>query len=159
MSDPTSSAGMPEPDPTGPITPAPTPDVAAQPVVAASAMAPTGGRVVGKTRNPWGVWGLSVITLGIYFLYWYYKVNSEVRDYDRSIEVEPGISVVAQFIPIGNTGGRINRTQESGGSSVRCSPLAGLLLMFVFSTGVVYYQSQVNKVWDLHGNPEPGTAV
>jgi hypothetical protein len=31
--------------------------------------------------------------------------------------------------------------------------------MFVFSTGVVYYQSQLNKVWDLHGNPEPGTAV
>jgi hypothetical protein len=166
MSDPTSSAGMPEPDPAAaPMTPAPAPDVAAQPVVAASAMAPTGGRVVGKTRNPWGVWGLSFITLGIYFLYWYYKVNSEVRDYDRSIEVEPGISVLAQFIPIANlislwnTGGRINRAQESGGSSVRCSPLAGLLLMFVFSTGVVYYQSQLNKVWDLHGNPEPGTAV
>jgi hypothetical protein len=31
--------------------------------------------------------------------------------------------------------------------------------MFVFSTGVVYYQSQLNKLWAIHGSPEPGTLV
>ena len=59
-------------------------------------------RLVGKTRGPWVVWLLSLVTFGIYFLYWYYKVNNEVREYDGSIEVEPGISLLAQFIPIAN---------------------------------------------------------
>ena len=30
-------------------------------------------------RNPLGVLGLSFITLGIYFFYWYYQVNDELR--------------------------------------------------------------------------------
>ncbi|HEY6532074.1 MAG TPA: DUF4234 domain-containing protein [Acidimicrobiales bacterium] len=166
MSDPTNADGVPEPEATPPpVTPAPTPDFSAPPAVTPP-IAPLGVRTVGKTRNPWGVWGLSIITLGIYYLYWYYKINSEVRDYDKSIEVDPAIATVAQFIPIAslisfwNCGGRINRTQQTAGSSERCSQLAGLLLMvFVLGTGIVYYQSQLNKVWDLHGNPEPGTAV
>ena len=47
-------------------------------------------RRVGKTRNPWGVWLIALITLGVYFFVWYYKVNRELRDYDPDIEVEPG---------------------------------------------------------------------
>jgi hypothetical protein len=31
--------------------------------------------------------------------------------------------------------------------------------MLVAGLGIVYYQSQLNKVWDQHGNPEPGTVV
>lgn len=27
---------------------------------------------IGKTRNPWGVFGLTLVTLGIYGLWWYY---------------------------------------------------------------------------------------
>ena len=43
----------------------------------------------GKTRNiflVWFVWPL--ITLGIYFFVWYYKVNREARDLDSRIEVK-----------------------------------------------------------------------
>lgn len=32
-----------------------------------------------KKRKPLGVLGLSFITLGIYFLVWYYKINDEMR--------------------------------------------------------------------------------
>ena len=32
-------------------------------------------------RNPLGVLGLAFITLGIYFLYWYYKANQEIQRY------------------------------------------------------------------------------
>jgi hypothetical protein len=35
---------------------------------------------VGKVRNPWGVIGLSIITLGIYFLYWTYQVFREMKE-------------------------------------------------------------------------------
>jgi hypothetical protein len=36
---------------------------------------------VGKVRNPWGVIGLSIITLGIYSLYWQYAVFKEMKEY------------------------------------------------------------------------------
>jgi hypothetical protein len=32
-------------------------------------------------RNPLGVLGLTIITFGIYGLYWYYKVNEEILRY------------------------------------------------------------------------------
>ena len=122
-------------------------------------------RRVGKTRGPWIVWLLSLVTFGIYFLYWYYKVNDEVREYDGSIEVSPGIALLAQFIPIANlvsmvkTAGRIARAQSTSGSSSRCSGLIGFLLIFVFGTWTVYYQSQLNQVWAQHGSPTEGTPV
>jgi hypothetical protein len=36
---------------------------------------------VGKVRNPWGVIGLSIITLGIYSLYWQYATFKEMKDF------------------------------------------------------------------------------
>src|SRR4051812_40137812 len=84
---------------------------------------------VGKTRGPVVVWLLTIVTLGIYFLYWYFKVNEELRDHDASIEVSPGIATLAQFVPIANwvsfynAGGRIRQAQRSD----ECSPIVGLL--------------------------------
>ena len=55
----------------------------------------TVGRRVGKTRGPVVVWLLSAVTLGIYYLVWWYKINREVRDFDPSIEVSPGTATLA----------------------------------------------------------------
>jgi hypothetical protein len=122
-------------------------------------------RLAGKTRHPWGVWLLVPLTLCIYGFVWYYKVNAEARDYEQTVDVQPGLSVLSLFIPIAGivsfvrTGGRINQAQRASSSRYRCSGLVGLLLMLVAGLGIVYYQSQLNKVWDRHGNPEPGTVV
>jgi hypothetical protein len=127
--------------------------------ITAQPIAPNGGRRAGKTRSPWGVYLLSIVTFGIYFLYWYYKVNAEVREYDHSIDVQPGISVLSQFVPIASwvslvrTAGRISRAQRVSGTAHRCSGLIGIVLVFLLGTWVVYYQSQLNKVWDMYGNP------
>jgi hypothetical protein len=32
-----------------------------------------------KKRNPLGVLGLTFLTLGVYFVVWYYKINDELR--------------------------------------------------------------------------------
>ena len=40
-------------------------------------------------RNPLGVLGLSFITLGIYGLYWYYKVNQEIQRYTGDQTISP----------------------------------------------------------------------
>lgn len=123
------------------------------------------GRRVGKVRHPWGAWALSLITVGIYYLYWWYKINEEVKEYDPSIEVTPIMSLLAMFVPICNivtlvrTGSRIGKAEESGGIGSKCSGGLGFLLALLFSTNVVYYQAELNKIWAQHGNLEPGTVV
>jgi hypothetical protein len=126
-------------------------------------------RRAGKTRNPLVVWLLSLVTLGIYQLYWYYQVNREAREYEPTVDVRPGIAVVAvtlggllivpPWVSVFRTGGRIARAQTAAGVRDRCSGLLGLVLVLVFDLWVFYYQSQLNKVWARHDHPEPGTVV
>jgi hypothetical protein len=137
--------------------PPPAPVAGGQPSVAFQ-------RRAGKTRNPWGVWLLTFVTLGIYGYYWYYKINEEVRDYEQTIKVDPTLSLLAilfggilclipPIISIINTGSRIQQAQKAAGASERCSGGIGLLLALIGGFHHVYYQSQINKVWDRYGNP------
>jgi uncharacterized protein DUF4234 len=53
-----------------------------------------------KRRNPWGVLGLGIITLGIYLIFWWYFINREMRDLGRARGVSglgenPGLSTLA----------------------------------------------------------------
>ena len=75
-------------------------------------------------RDPLGVLGLSFITIGIYWLSWYYKVNDEIRRYEKDESVRPGIALLAvtlgwliivpPFISMYNT----RRSTSSGWRSV-----------------------------------------
>jgi hypothetical protein len=48
-----------------------------------------------RVRAPLGVFALSVVTLGAYWLYWYYTVNDDVRMYLRNYSIRPLISTLA----------------------------------------------------------------
>src|SRR5438132_1086197 len=48
----------------------------------------SGTNAVGKIRNPLGVVGLTFITIGIYFFFWYYKVNKEMAEIGRARNTE-----------------------------------------------------------------------
>src|SRR5258708_25010431 len=51
---------------------------------------------MGKTRNIFLVWLVwPFITLGIYRIVWWYKINREARDLDERIIVSPGLAVLA----------------------------------------------------------------
>jgi hypothetical protein len=124
----------------------------------------------GKTRNPWGVWLLALVTCGIYGYYWYYKVNEDVRDFDQSIKVDPVLALLAvvfggylclipAIVSIINTGSRIRQAQQTAGAEERCSGGLGLLLAILGGFHHVYYQSQLNKVWDKYGNPAEDTVL
>jgi drug/metabolite transporter (DMT)-like permease len=110
-----------------------------------------------KRRNPWGVFLLSFVTLGVYFFVWWYKINNELRHY--GIPNEPARAVLAvtlgaliivpPFVSIYNTADRISQAQKKSGAEERLIPVLGLLLFLVIEGfTVVYYQSQINKVWD-----------
>src|SRR5204862_7235960 len=59
-----------------------------------------GTQSTAKTRDPLGVALLTLVTLGIYFFVWYYKVNREMRDLGRARGTDqlgdnPGTSLLA----------------------------------------------------------------
>jgi hypothetical protein len=121
---------------------------------------------IGKTRHPWGVFGLTLITFGIYFLVWYYKICCELRDYEPQIPASPGVSlaavlvgscvVVPYYVSICGTAGRISRAQTASGQPGSCSGAATFFLSLIgFHSW--YLQKNLNKVWAAYGNPPEGT--
>ena len=55
-------------------------------------------------RNPLGVLGLTLITLGIYGLYWYYKINEEIKTFTRDETISPVRSLMA--VPVSESLGQ-----------------------------------------------------
>lgn len=125
---------------------------------------------VGKTRNIWLTWLVwPILTLGIYHLVWYYKVNREARDFDEKIEVNPTLSLLAvligwiiivpPFVSIYRTGERIAQMQEDAGMERSCNGWIGLVLSFFASLHALYYQYELNRIWARLGQPEEGSLV
>jgi len=112
---------------------------------------------LGKNRSPGSVLGLSIITLGIYFLVWYGKLNGEIRRHDPDIKVNPALSVLAMFCPIANivsaysTAARIRQMQLSDGSVNTISPVVAMLLFMFLGIGFpLYLASHVREHWHGH---------
>ena len=125
---------------------------------------------VGKTRNIWLTWLIwPLITLGIYHLVWYYKINREARDFDENIDVKPGLSLLAvligwiiiipPFVSIYRTGERIAQMQEDAGMERSCNGWIGLVLAFFAWLYSLYYQYELNRIWVRLGNPQEGSLV
>jgi hypothetical protein len=130
----------------------------------------SGQGLTGKRRNPvlvWLVWPF--ITLGIYHLYWWYKINDEARRIDPSIDVNPLLSLLAlfpgaliigpPFVTVYRTGDRIRSMQRAAGRTPDVLPIIGLLLAFLFSLYALYYQISLNGIWSALGDPPENTSV
>ena len=122
-----------------------------------------GGQGTAKVRNPVAVVLLSLVTLGIYGIFWYYFVNRELADLGRAKGTDelgdsPGTSVLAitlgalvivpAVISIINTFKRIQAAQRLSG----VEPLNGWIgLILALVLGPVLYayeQSGLNSVWE-----------
>jgi hypothetical protein len=113
-----------------------------------------------KIRSPWGVFFLTLITLGIYYVVWYYKINRELRD-AANIDVSPGIATIAitfgaliiipPFVSFYRTFRRIRTAQDAAGVPDPAMPWLGfalVLIAYVFLPfEVVYAQSNLNRLW------------
>jgi H+/Cl- antiporter ClcA len=83
-------------------------------------------------RQPLGVLGLTLITFGIYFFYWYYKIVDEIRRFEKDDSVRPGMALLAvtlgalilvpPFISLYNTSVHIVRMEHRLGTCSRCRP-------------------------------------
>ena len=118
-----------------------------------------------KIRNPWGVLGLSLITLGIYAYFWWYFINRELRDVGQTratkeLGTTPGVSTLAYVtgsfllvVPliwtVITTSQRVRRAQRLAGSDSQLNPwIATPLWIFTLTLGgLVYTQAHLNRAW------------
>jgi hypothetical protein len=119
-----------------------------------------------KIRNPWGVLGLSIITFGIYTIFWWYYINRELRDLGRAKRVSglgdnPGLSTAAYilggflfYIPtIWTIVTTTRRIQAGHRVTQQADVLSGWLaaVVWIFTLGIggpVFTQYQLNRMWN-----------
>ena len=120
-------------------------------------------------RNPLGVLGLTIITLGIYGLYWFYKANEEIKRYTRDDTISPGRSLLAvipgaliivpPFIAYYNTANHVVDMEQRRGIASQISPVLVVVLGIVLWLGMgAYVQEHMNRVWDSASMPSAGSA-
>jgi hypothetical protein len=123
-----------------------------------------------KERNPFAVWiGLPLITLGVYFFVWYYKIHKEMAEFDprREIPVVGPLLVqlllswtfIAPLVSFHNTGVRVRNAQIAAGLPPTCSPTLSWVLALAFSSNLLYLQLELNRVVERYPDAEPGSEV
>jgi Domain of unknown function (DUF4234) len=120
-----------------------------------------------KIRHPLVAFALVFLTLGIYYLVWYYKVNRELRDLGRATGEEARLGqrpftsllaitvgwilVVPPFVSFYRTMQRIEAAQEIGETRERMNIWIGSALyvigLFALPVEVIYVQSEMNRIW------------
>jgi hypothetical protein len=118
---------------------------------------------VAKLRNPILVVIFTIITLGIYQIYWWYSANRELADYGRArgvgdlgddpvkstLALFPGALIVVPAIwTTVTTFKRIQAAQRLNGQTP-INGWLGFVLVLVFSPALVgYMQSGLNSAWN-----------
>ena len=132
----------------------------------------------GKIRSYWVGFTFTLLTLGIYTLFWYYFVNDELKDIGSAKDDEnlaqssPTLSVVAisiggwlilpPFLSLYNYGQRIKRAQRLGGvpQEQQINPTAAFLLYFpglllIVPYFVYFWYVTKHQNVALHANAQP----
>jgi hypothetical protein len=123
-----------------------------------------------KIRSPWAVALLPIITLGIYHLVWWYKINKEMKAYGEAkgfdLGQNPTNSVLALFpggliiVPALMTYWRGTKRVQGTAKVAGKEPVNGwlvLVLYLIISIGMfAYLQSSLNKVWEAEAEALPG---
>ena len=118
-----------------------------------------------KIRNPLGVLGLGLITLGIYHIFWWYFVNREMADYGQANGVDLGdnpvmsvlaitlgaLIIIPPFVSLWRTLRRIERAQNHALGSNNIAVILLFILIFIPLVNLVVFpimQSNLNQVWE-----------
>jgi hypothetical protein len=123
-----------------------------------------------KIRSPWAAALLPIVTLGIYHLVWWYRINRELRDYGRAkgydlgqnptnslLALFPGgLIVVPALITYWRGTKRIQGAAQISGRE-RVNGWIALILYIVLSPAYwAYLQISLNDVWRAEADPLPG---
>lgn len=120
-----------------------------------------------KVRHPLVAFALVFLTLGIYYLVWYYKINRELRDIGRVTGQEERLGrspfkslmaisvgwliIVPPFVSFYRTLQRIEAAQELAETQERVNVWLGFIVYLLgvafLPVEVIYAQSELNRVW------------
>ncbi|HEX2708333.1 MAG TPA: DUF4234 domain-containing protein [Solirubrobacterales bacterium] len=123
-----------------------------------------------KVRNPWAVALLPIITLGIYHLVWWYKINKELKAYGEAkgydlgqnptnslLALFPGgIIIIPALITYWRGTKRVMGASKLGGKEPVNGWIALLLYLFIAPGMWAYLQVSLNHLWEAEADPLPG---
>jgi hypothetical protein len=126
-----------------------------------------------KVRNPWAVALLPIITLGIYHLVWWYKINKELkafgeaRGYDLGqnpmnslLAVFPGVFIIVPpLITYWKGTKRVQGASALAGREPLNGWIALVLYLFIPPAMFAYLQVSLNDVWKQELSPAAGEKV
>lgn len=122
-----------------------------------------GSEGTAKIRNLWAVALLPIITIAIYYFYWWYQINRELRDYGRAkstdeLGTSPGSSLLAVtlgaliIVPALVSTYRGFKRVQAAQRLNQLEPLNGWigLILYIILTPAffAYVQSGLNGVWE-----------
>jgi hypothetical protein len=121
-------------------------------------MVQAGGRgAPGKVRNPWGVIGLSIITIGIYAIYWQYAVFKEMKDYSgEGIGGGLGLlfAIVLSIVNVFMMPAEVGNLYARDGTEKPVQGVTGfwaLIPIAGFFIWVIKTQGSLSRFWEAHG--------
>jgi len=117
------------------------------------------GKVVGKARNPWIVIILSIITIGIYALYWQFATFKEMKDYSaRGIGGGLGLlfAILVGIVNIFLMPSEVGNLYAADGKEKPVTGLTGFWALIPIVGGIIWVvktQGRLNDYWVAHGAP------
>jgi hypothetical protein len=116
-----------------------------------------GSNYRGKNRGPWTVILLTLVTIGIYGIFWYYYMNKELAELGKArgtdqLGTNPGTSVLAvtlgvfiivpPFVSVWNTWKRHDAARKMFGVTEGIDNVPGFLLNIFISPAAYYFMQK-----------------
>jgi Domain of unknown function (DUF4234) len=125
-----------------------------------------------KLRSPWAAALLPIITLGVYHVVWWYRINRELRDYGQAkgydlgqspansaLALFPGgLIIVPALISYWRGTKRIQGAARVAGQEPISGWIALVLYLVIAPVFWAYIQVSLNEVWRSGASPLPGEA-
>lgn len=126
-----------------------------------------------KVRNPWAVALLPIVTLGIYHLVWWYRINKELKGYGEAkgydlgqnpvnslLALFPGgLILVPALITLWRGTQRVQGASKIAGQEPVSGWLALILYLIIPFAFPAYLQVSLNNVWEQEAEPLSGGAI
>ncbi len=125
-----------------------------------------------KIRSPWAAALLPIVTLGIYHIVWWYRINQELRDYGRAkgydlgqnptnswLALFPGgLIIVPALITYWRGTKRVQGAARIAGKEPINGWIALVLYLLIAPAFWAYIQVSLNGIWHSEAQPLPGQA-
>jgi len=123
-----------------------------------------------KVRSPWAVALLPIVTLGVYHVVWWYKINKELKAYgeakgydlghnptNSALALFPGfLIIVPPLVSYWRGTKRVQGASKIVGREPASGWIALILYLLLSPAMFAYLQVSLNNVWEQDAEPLPG---